>query len=339
MSGGALVAVMKRRTALTLLALPACAAGNACAQAQGVAKKPRLIGFLGLYSAREYARFLDAFRDGLRASGQREGVDLVIEYRWAEGREERLPELAAQLVALRPALIVTHTNVGIRAAQAATSTIPIVMGVSSDPVGLGLIASLARPGGNTTGVSSQVVDLAAKRLELLKQAAPGVQRVAALLDLANPAARLVDGELQTAARKLGVRVRAFGVSEEPATLESALAAIVRERVEALIVEPYPRVTGHWARIVEFATEQRLPTIGGIRQFADDGGLLAYGSSFVEGWRLAASYVHKILNGANPAELPVEQPTKFELTVNLKTARSLGLAIPQSLLLAASTVIR
>src|SRR5262245_4941621 len=133
---------MKRRTSLALLMFATCAARTAGAQAQGVAKAPRLIGFLGLYSAREYARFVDAFRDGLRASGQREGVDVVIEYRWAEGREERLPELAAQLVALRPALIVTHTNAGIRAAQAATSTIPIVMGVSSDPVGLGHVASL-----------------------------------------------------------------------------------------------------------------------------------------------------------------------------------------------------
>jgi len=330
---------MKRRTSMVLMASSTLAGRATRAQAPPAGTRPRLIGFLGLYSAPVYARFLNGFREGLLALGRREGSDLAIEYRWAEGREERLPELALQLVALRPDVIVTHTGAGIRAAQAATSTIPIVMGVSADPVGLGHVASLARPGGNTTGVSSQVVELAAKRLELLKQAAPGVQRIAALLELSNPAARQADRELQAAARKLGVRVQAFDVDAVPATLESVLAAIVRERIEALIVEPYPRVTSHSDRILAFAATRRLPTIGGLRQFADDGGLLAYGNDFVAGWRLAASYVHKILNGANPAELPVEQPTGFELTINLKTARSLGLVIPQSLLLGANTVIR
>ena len=330
---------MKRRASILLIAVGALASGGAQAQARRAGTKPRLIGFLGLYSASAYARFVNAFREGLSALGRREGKDLAIEYRWAEGSEDRLPELARQLVALQPDVIVTHTAAGIRAAQAATSTIPIVMGVSSDPVGLGHVSSLARPGGNTTGVSSQVVELAAKRLELLKQAAPRVQRIAGLLELTNPAARQVDRDLQVAAKKLGVRLQVFDVNATPATLESAFAAILRERMEALIVEPYPLVSGHSGRIVAFAAAHRLPTIGGLKQFADDGGLLAYGGDFAEGWRLAASYVHKILNGANPAELPVEQPTKFELTINLKTAQSLGLVIPQSLLVSASTLVR
>jgi putative ABC transport system substrate-binding protein len=330
---------MKRRASLTLLAAAPLAVPVAIAQGQAAVRKPRLVGFLGLYSAQIYARFLNAFREGLRALGHREGTDLVIEYRWAEGVEERLPELARQLVALQPDLIVTHTGAGIRAAQAATSTIPIVMGVSADPVGVGHIASLARPGGNTTGVSSQVVDLASKRLELLKQAVPQARHFAVLSDRTNPAARLGERELQAAARALGVTVQSFGVDTTPATLDPAFATIVHERIGGIVVEPYPVVTGHVARIVAFAATHRLPTIGGVRQFTEDGGLLAYGGDFVEGWRLAASYVHKILNGAKPAELPVEQPTKFELTINLKTARSLGLVIPQSLLVRADAVIR
>lgn len=330
---------MKRRASMTWMAAAALAVRNAIAQAPVASRRPRLIGFLGLYSAQVYAPYLNAFGEGLRALGQREGIDLVIEYRWAEGVEERLPELARQLVALQPDLIVTHTGAGIRAAQAATSSIPIVMGVSADPVGLGHIASLARPGGNTTGVSSQVVDLASKRLELLKQAVPQAQRIAVLSDNANPAARQGERELHNAAGKLGVTVQSFGVDAAPATLDPIFATIVRERMGGIVVEPYPLVTRHVARIVAFAATHRLPTIGGVRQFAEDGGLLAYGGDFVEGWRLAASYVHKILNGANPAELPVEQPAKFELTVNLRSAKTLGLVIPPSLLLRADIVLR
>jgi putative ABC transport system substrate-binding protein len=295
------------------------------------------IGFLGTSSAAEYAPLLAAFIEALRGLGYEEGRNLVIEYRWADNRQDRLPELAAQLVRLEPEVIVTHAT-GVRAAQQATATIPIVMGASADPVRLGLIRSLAKPGGNTTGVASQLVDLSAKRLELLKEIHP---RLTAVAFMANRVPAAQDGldETEAAARRLGVRVRAYWIDAEPDSLDAALAAILRDRANGLIVQADPLTGRYGARLAAFAIKHQLPSIGGGRQFAVDGGLMAYGGDFFEGWRAAARYVDRILKGARPADLPVEQPTSFELALNLKTAQSLGLAVPQAVLLRANLVIR
>ncbi len=296
------------------------------------------IGFLGLSSPSDYAPYLNAFLLGLRELGYEEGRNIVIEYRWADGREERLPELAVQLVQLNPDVLVSHA-IGVRAVQQATSTIPIVMGVSSNPVEFGLIKSLAKPDGNTTGVTSQLIELSSKRLELLREVVPKLKDVAVLSNLALPGLRKGLEETESAARTLGVRVRSFGISTDTAALESVFAAIARERPDGLVVQPDPLAGRHGARIAEFAEKYRLPAIGGGRQFVVDGGLLSYGGSFAEGWRLAARYVDKILKGAKPADLPVEQPSTFELAINVKTAKNLGLTIPQSLLLRANEVIQ
>ena len=326
---------MNRREAT--IALMALAAVPLAGGAQGTAKRHR-IGFLGLTTAADYAQYLDASLQGLRDLGYEEGKSIVIEYRWAEAREERLPALAAELVRLKPDVLVTHA-IGTAAAQAATSTLPIVMGASADPVGFGFIKSLARPGGNTTGVASRMFDLASKRLELLKEAAPKLASVAVLSNLALPAARRGLEETEIAARKLGVRVRSFGILADAGAFESVLAAILRDRPDGLVIQPDPVAGRHGLRIAAFGIKNRLPAIGGGRQFAVDGGLLTYGASFTEGWRLAAKYVDKILKGAKPADLPVEQPTTFELVVNLRTAKELGLTLPASLLLRASEQIQ
>jgi putative ABC transport system substrate-binding protein len=326
---------MKRRDAS--IAFVVLAAMPLVGQAQSTAKLYR-IGFLGLTSATAYSPNLNAFLAALRELGYEEGRNLEIDYRWAEGRDERLPELAVQLVQLRPDVLVSH-SVGVRAAQQATSTIPIVMGVSADPVAAGLVKSLARPGGNTTGVASRLTELAAKRLELLKEVVPTLRRVAVLSNPALPS--LVRGleETEIAAGKLGVRLRPFNVTGDLASLESLFDAILRDRPDGLVVQPDPVTGKHGVSIARFATKNRLPAVGGDRQFAVNGGLLAYGGSFVDGWRLAARYVDKILKGAKPADLPVEQPTTFELVVNLKTAKELGLRLPNSLLTRANEVFQ
>jgi putative ABC transport system substrate-binding protein len=328
---------MERRAFIGTLAGGLLAAPLA-ARAQPAGKVHR-IGFLGLSSPAGYAANLQAFRQGLRDLGYEEGKNISIEYRWAEERNERLPALATELVRLNPDVLVTHATPGIRAAQQATSTIPIIMGTSADPVRLGFVKSLARPGGNTTGVASQLIDLAAKRLELLKEAAPNLRQVAVLSNLPNAAAREAVRETEVAARQLGVRVRSFEVKKDPIELETVFTAILRERPDGLIVIPDSLVIGpRNARITEFAARNRLPAMGGESRFAADGGLISYGGDFSEGWRLAARYVDRILKGAKPADLPVEQPTKFELVINLKTAKALGLTIPPSLLQRADQVI-
>ena len=293
------------------------------------------IGFLGVSSASDYAANLMAFRQGLRDLGYEEGRNIVIHYRWAEAHEERLPALAAQLVRLSPDVLVTHAT-GVRAAQQATSTVPIVMGASADPVGQGLVKSLARPGGNTTGVASQIVDLAAKRLELLREAVPNL-RLVSFVSTGGPAARQAVKETEVAARTLGVRVRSFEMGKQP--FEGISAAILRERPDGLIVFPTPIILGTPnARIVEFAARNRLPAMGGNSAFAAGGGLMSYGGDFSEGWRLAARYIDRILKGAKPGDLPIEQPTQFQLVINLRTAKAFDLTIPLSLLQRADQVI-
>jgi putative tryptophan/tyrosine transport system substrate-binding protein len=326
---------MKRREAT--FALCVLAFTPIASEGQPVGKSYR-VGFLGLSSAADYAPYLNAFLQGLRELGYEEGRNIGIEYRWADGREERLPELAAELARLNPDVLVSH-SIGVSAVQKTTSTIPIVMGVSADPVGFGLIKSLAKPGGNTTGVTSQITDLASKRLELLKEIVPRLKDVAVLSNLALPAARRGLEEMETLARKLDVRVRSFGIVADPAMLDSLFAAILRQRPDGLVIQPDPIVGRHGVAIAAFAAKNRVPAIGGGRSFVDDGGLVSYGSNFVEGWRLAARYVDKIFKGAKPSDLPVEQPTTFELVVNLRTAKALGLALPPSLLLRATEVIQ
>jgi putative ABC transport system substrate-binding protein len=296
------------------------------------------VGFLGVASASGYADNLNGFLQGLHELGYHDGKNIVIEYRWADGREERLPELAAQLVRLNPDVLVTHA-IGVGAAQKATSTIPIVMGVSGDPVGLGLIKSLANPGGNATGVASQIHETAAKRLELLKEAVPKLKHVAVLLGPNFPGSRRSWDQTEIAARTLAIRVRSFGVSAEKDGLESMFASVLRAMPDGIVVHPDPSTAKHSAVIAAFAAKNRFPAIGGSRQFVVDGGLLSYGANSVEGWRLAARYVDKILKGARPADLPVEQPTTFELAINLIAAKGLGLALPPPLLLRATEVIR
>jgi len=305
------------------------------AEAQQAAKVPR-IGYLSPSSLSDprTQRFLEAFRLGLRELGWLEGQN--IEYRFAEDKLDRLPALAAELVRLKVDIIVAATTPVILAAKNATSTIPIVMAQVADPVGSGLITGLARPGGNVTGVSLMMPELGGKRLELLREVVPSVTRVAFLAGR-NPLGRRFVEEAQVAGQTLGLRIQPVMVGglEE---FEAAFSAMVRERAGALIVQPI-FISSHASRIVDIAARHRMPTISDVRELPDAGGLMSYGPNVGEAYRRAATYVDRILKGAKPADLPVEQPTKFELVINLKTAKALGLTIPQSLLVRADEIIQ
>jgi len=274
----------------------------------------------------------------LRDLGYIEGSSIHLEYRSSAGRDDRFPALASELVALKVDVIVAATVPAIHAAQRATTTIPIVMVLSSDPVRLGLIKSLGRPGGNTTGLASLTFDLSRKRLELLKEVVPKLGHVGVLLNPTSPAIREGLSETKVAAQALGVKVEAFEV-REPAAVDAAFVAILRARPDGLVVVPDPVVASLAPRIWAFAATNRLPAIYGAKASIDDGGLMFYGIDFVEHvGNGAARYIDKILKGAKPGDLPIEQPTKFELVINLKTAKALGLTIPPSLLLRADQVI-
>jgi putative ABC transport system substrate-binding protein len=281
---------------------------------------------------------LEAFWRGLHEHGWLEGQNITVEYRWAEGQVERLPALAAELVRLKVDLMVVGGTQAIQAAQQATTTIPIVMAVSSDAVGTGLVTSLARPGGNITGLSALYPDLSGKRLELLKEAVPGLARVAILWHGGHPAALLAMQETEAAGRVLGLQLHSLEV-RGPNDFERVFAAAPREGAEALIVLSSAFFSAERRRIVDLVTKYRLPSMFSIRAFVEAGGLISYGPSSTDMWRRAATYVDKILKGAKPAELPVEQPTKFELIINLKTAKALGITIPPTLLFLADEVIR
>jgi putative ABC transport system substrate-binding protein len=298
------------------------------------------IGFLGIANESSWASQIAALRQGLRELGYEEGKNLVIEYRWADENLDRLPKLASELVSLKVDLIVTHGTPGSRAAKQATVSIPIVMAAVGDPVRSGLVASVARPGGNLTGNSILDFDLALKRLELVKEILPNASRVGLLSvsgtqigAAAEAGARAVDD----AATPLGMRVHRFGI-REPNELAGALATMQKERTDALIVRSDALLAVHYGEIARLCVQQRLPTVGGVKQFVEAGGLFAYGVNVDETYRHAAVYVDKILKGAKPADLPIEQPTKYVLYINLKTAKALGLTIPQSLLLRADEVI-
>lgn len=280
----------------------------------------------------------EAFLAGLRALGYVDGRNVVVELRYAGGQPERLPGLVDELIRLDIDVLVVGSTIGARAAMKATTTIPVVFAGSSDPVAGGIVASLARPGGNLTGTSTAYGDgFAGKWLELLREAAPSVAHAAALWSASNASATRFVDELQTAARRLHVRVDAFQAANAT-ELDAALAAIAAGGAKGLIVTPSPFASSSRDRLVAFAANRHLPAIHFAADFAEAGGLMAYGPSIADAYRRAAAYVDRILKGARPGDLPVEQPTKFDLTVNLKTARALGLAIPQSILVRADRVI-
>ncbi len=264
-----------------------------------------------------------------------EGQNIVIEYWWAEGKIERLSDFASELVRLKVDIVVTQTT---PAAQEATTTIPIVMATAGDPVGTRLVASLPRPGGNVTGLSLLSRELMEKRSELLKQAVPNASRVAFLANSAIAPEVLTFKEIQGTALALGVTLRFVDVVTNPTDFEGAFVTMARERADALIVVESATNREHRSRIADLVSRHRLPTVSGFKEFAEAGGLIAYGQNFPDLFRRAATYVDKILKGAKPADLPTEQPTKFELVINLKTAKALGLTIPPSLLVRADQLI-
>jgi putative ABC transport system substrate-binding protein len=282
-------------------------------------------------------KILGAFRQHLREMGYIEDQNLVMEYRFAEGRAERLPDLAAELVQLKVDVIVAGGTLGPLAAKRATTRVPIVLAAAGDPVGTGLVASLARPGGNVTGLSNHSADLTGKRLQLTKELVPGLSRIALLWNAANPIAVLVARETETAARTLGVEVQSIEV-RAPDDFENALAAPIGGGVGALFVVDDPLVFRYLRLIADFAIRNRLPATAFYKQFVEAGGVMSFGASLADLYRRAAIYVDKILKGAKPEDLPVEQPTKFELVINLQTAKALGLTIPPSLLQRADQVI-
>jgi ABC-type uncharacterized transport system substrate-binding protein len=299
-------------------------------------KLPR-IGFLAPGSPSSDAPRIDPFRRGLQELGYTEGQNIVIELRFAEGKSERLPALVAELIQLKVDVIVLSGTPAAQVAKRATTTIPIVMGTSADPVGTELVASLARPGGNVTGLSTLGSDLSGKRLELLKEVVPGVSRIAVLSNPTNQSVPALLKETKMAAQSLGVQVQ-FLEARTPNDLDKVFAA-AKGRASALIVVPDPMLFAQRKRLVGLAGENRLPTMAEWVEFPEAGGLISYGPSFSDMFRRAATFVDKILKGAKPADLPVEQPTKFEFVINLKTAKQIGLTIPPNVLARADRVIR
>ena len=314
--------------ALVLLAAPLAA------PAQQPPGKTARIGFLG-----DVPAFLDeAFRQGLRELGYVDGQNIAIEHRAAEWKYERLPGLAADLVRLKVDVIVAASPSATEAAKQATRTIPIVFTVSGDPVAEGFVASLARPGGNITGLATISPELVGKQLEMLKTVAPKVSRVAVLHNPNQPGHPGAVRQAEGAARALGMQLQILG-ARNPAEIEAAFAAMSSQRAGGVLVLRDAFFRAQRAQIVTLAAKSRLPAVYGLREEAEAGGLMAYGASVPQLFRRAAAYVDKILKGAKPADLPVEQPTKFELVINLKTAKALGLTIPQSLLLRADRIIQ
>jgi putative ABC transport system substrate-binding protein len=310
-------------------AAPLCAGGQ---QARNVHR----IGYLASGSATASPH--ESFRQGLRELGWVEGHNILIDYRFAEGSFDRLPDLAAELVRLKVDVIAAGPTPAAVAAKNATGTIPIVMVNVGDPVGVGLIASLARPGGNVTGLSFSVgMDTLGKGLELLREAVPKVRRVAILSNPANPSHALAISNVKTAARSLGVELKLLE-ARGPNEFDGAFGAMAKERVGALLVVADSMFILHRARLADLAATNRVPSMHGVRTNVEAGGLISYGPSSEAAWRRAAVFVDKIFKGATPADLPVEQPSTFELVINLKTAKALGLTIPPSLLARADHVI-
>jgi putative tryptophan/tyrosine transport system substrate-binding protein len=296
------------------------------------------IGMLETTSMALNAANLDAFRQGLRDLGYVEGHNLMIEYRSAEGHGERFPDLATELVRLKVDLILTRGTPAALAAKNATEKIPVVMASSGDPLQTGVIAGLAHPGGNVTGLSAIIVELTGKRLGLLKEVVPGVSRIAVLLNMSNPNNALLWKEIEIAAPSLGVQLQLLAVRMS-GDFGEAFDAAIKQRAGGLVVGSDALTQANRRPVVDLAARHRLPAIYSAREFVDAGGLIAYGVSYPHLYRRAAIFVDKIFKGAKPGDLPVEQPTQFELVVNLRTAKALGLTIPQSVLLRADEVIQ
>jgi putative tryptophan/tyrosine transport system substrate-binding protein len=325
---------MKRREFITLLG-GAAGAWPLAASAQQPARLPT-IGFLVAGTPSSHGRWAAALVQRLRELGWIEGRTIAIDYRWAEGSRERAAEIAAEFVRLKVDVIVTSATVVVIAAKQATSVIPIVFAAASDPVGTGLVASLARPGGNVTGLSLQFTDLAGKRLELLRTVLPDLRRLAILANASSPATALEVAEVQAMARTFGLEVAAPEVRQTE-DIAPAFEAL-KGRVEALYVVNDPLVDTNRVRINTLALAARLPTLHGDREHVAAGGLMSYGASFTDLFRRAGDLVDKILHGAKPADIPVEQPTKFDLILNLTTAKALGIEIPTTVLARADEVI-
>ena len=327
--------IKKKVTVLTLCAmlLALCVS----AKAQQPKKVPR-IGFLGGSSASANAGRIEAFRQGLRELGYVEGKNIVIEHRWAEGKLDRLPALAAELVRLKVDIIVSAGPTVTRVAKEATVTIPIVMGFDDDPVGSGFVASLARPAGNITGLSALSPELSGKQLELLKEIIPRLSRVAVVGSSSHPGTAQSLKEIELAARAFKVQLQYVDVLD-PKDIETAFGAASKGRADAVLVLTSVVTNSHRKQIVELAVKNRLPAIYYTAEWVEAGGLMTYGASFTDLFRRAATYVDKILKGAKPADLPVEQPKKFELIINLKAAKQIGLTIPPNVLARADKVIK
>lgn len=309
-------------------------AGPIAAQAQQASKVYR-VGFVTTGSA---AAAVEPFRQGLAQAGYREGGNLIIEARFAGGRQELLPELVADVIRQKVDVLVVVSTPTALVAKSATSTVPIVFASVFDPVASGIVPSLARPGGNITGSAMGVGgDFGGKWVELLKEAVPGMTRAAVLWNSANRSSAQSAESIQAAARTSGVKLELFDAGNA-ANLDKALGAIAASRAEGLIIAPDPYFNANRAKVVRFAASRRLPAVYFFRSFAEAGGLMAYGANNADSIRDAAKYVDKILKGAKPADLPVDQPTRFELVINLRTAKALGLKIPRSLLVRADQVI-
>jgi putative tryptophan/tyrosine transport system substrate-binding protein len=320
-----------------LIAAGALLAAPLAARAQQPARIAR-IGFLGAGSAYSLATYIEAFRQGLHEAGYVEGKNIMIEYRWAEDKYERLPDLAAQLLQIKVDVIVTEGTNSTQVARNATKNIPIVMALAGDPVGSGLIQSLARPGSNVTGVTTLSLELVGKQMQMLKAIVPGLGRMALLWDPVNAAAVRALKGIETDARSLGLELQLIE-ARAASELDRAFSALAKKRPGALTVTSSLMFDGQQRRIADLAAQHRLPAIYSKTPFAEAGGLISYGANFHDLFKRASVYVDKILKGAKPVDLPVEQPIKFELVINLKSAKTLALTIPQSLLLRADRVIQ
>ena len=294
------------------------------------------IGLLSSEVPSSWADRVEALRAGLRELGYVEGKNILIEFRWAEGKMDRLPELAAELVRLKVDIIVTHGLLGVRAAKQATATIPIVCASASDLVATGIVASLARPGGNITGSILFSPEVAAKQVELLREAVPRTRRIGVLLNPDNPANAIQLQAMEPAAKALKIELQQFE-ARGPNEFNAAFSAIAKARVDSIMILGVTIVIASVKEIADLVSKQRLPSIG-PKEFAEAGGLMAYDINRPEQWRRAANFVDKILKGAKPGDLPIERPTKFEMVINMKTAKALGIKIPQSILVRADRVI-
>lgn len=326
---------MKRREFITLLG-GAAATWPLAARAQQPAKIPR-IGFLGNSTATMEANLIGPLRDGLRELGYEEGRNVIIEFRWADGKYDQFPALVAELLAAKVDVIITAGTPATLAIKKATSTVPLVFIAVGDPVGTGVVPNLGRPGGNITGLSSIAPDLEGKRLELLREVVPKLSHVAFFLNPANAFHTASMRQARVAAQSLGIKLQPMEVNKSE-QLDGAFASIVKEKPDALLILADRIFLHNRKRMMEFAIQQRLPSVNAYRELVEAGGLISYGPSYEDMHRRAAVYVDKILKGTKPADLPIEQPTKFTLLINLKTAKTLGLTVPPTLVARADELI-